>query len=477
MTNVNIGDTIDLKSYTKDPANPTTPDTANWYNTTTKLNPTNLDENHTWTIPVEHSIGPETIKINVTKSSYTPDEDNITIYIWGWSNITWHSPDSGDYTKGVLLDLTCFAQDANTTASLENYTVNFYLENETNTYPLGNALTNSTGHATYELNTGLYAPGIYYPKCNITDNSTLYYNASFNNDNTTINITEPSGALEVSLIIPPVLSTTEVSQYRNITVNATVKCINGPCGIVNGTLQYSNATIGHTTIPEISGTPFHINDGTQNPRTCNNMDQNDECNISWIINATGPINSVWNISVLFEGTQSTDNRTLNATIEIKYMLILTVTPDSISTWYARPNDGGANYNSQSATNWLDPGTNSSQASSAVTVSLSEDSSDANSGIWLLGTNLTSIQPSSYHIPVYNQSRCSGNLTTYPTPNSASACLSDPANELKEHYTQLESYLKSGESKQFVLFLDIPFGISGQVGGYNGTLWVKVNGTA
>jgi len=477
MTNVNIGDTINLKSYTKDPATPTTPDTANWYNTTKKLNPTNQDENYTWTIPIGHSIGPEIIKINVTKSSYSPDEKNITLYIWGYSNITWHSPDKGEYSKGSTVDLACFVQDANTTTLIENYTVNFYLENETDTYFLGNSLTNSTGHATYGLDTGPYAPGIYYPLCNITGNSTLYYNASYANDNTTINITGVSGALEVSLVVPPILTTTETNQYRNLTVNATLKCINGPCGTVNATLQYSNQTITYTTIPELSGTPFHINDATQNPGTCNIMNQDDECNISWIINATGPLESLWNLSVLATGTQSTENRTQNATIKITHTMIVTITPGSISTWYNPPDNGATNYNPPAATNWLEPGTDGAEASSAVTVSLSEYSSDANGGIWILGANLTSIKPSSYHIPSYNMSGCPGNLTDYPTPNSAGACLSNPANELQEHYTQLESGLNSGESKQFVLFLDIPFGISSQVDGYSGTIWVKVNGTA
>ncbi|RKY41115.1 MAG: hypothetical protein DRP85_07105, partial [Candidatus Makaraimicrobium thalassicum] len=276
---------------------------------------------------------------------------------------------------------------------------------------------------------------------------------------------------------PPELSTTQVAQNRNLTVNATVKCINGPCGTVNGTIQYSNQTIACTTIPEMSGAPFHINDGTQNPKTCGNMNQDDECNISWTINATGNIDSTWNISALFTGTQSTDNTTQNATIEIKHILILTVTPGSISTWYDPPDNGATNYNSQAAANWLDPGTDGAEASGAVTVSLSEYSSDANGGIWLLGTNLTSIKPSSYHIPAYNMSGCTGNLTDYPTPNSAGACLSNPANELQEYYTQLESDLKSGESKQFVLFLDIPKGTSSYVDGYEGTIWVKVNGTA
>ncbi|MCK4551100.1 MAG: hypothetical protein KAT91_04050, partial [Candidatus Aenigmarchaeota archaeon] len=335
-TNVNVGDSVNLKSITKNPITPITPDTAKWYNTTSKLNPTNIDENYTWTIPTGHSIGPETIMVNVTKTDYTPDEKNITLYIWGWSNVTWQLPDAGNHSKGSPLNLTCVVQNANTTTGIENYSANFFLENETDSFFLGSALTNSSGFATYELDTGAYAIGSYYPKCNITDNSTLYYNTSFGNDNTTINITTPSGAFEVSLVVPPEISTTQVAQYRNITVNATVKCINGACGTVNGTLQYSNMTIGPNTISVGSGTPFYVNDGGPNPKTCGDMGMNDECNLTWVINSTGAIDSVWNISVLFEGTQAIDNSTNNATIEIKYLLILTVTPDSISTWHDVP---------------------------------------------------------------------------------------------------------------------------------------------
>ncbi len=476
--NRHTGDTIWLNSTTKDDNSAhTTPDSAAWKNTTSQIA---AGENTTWTIPHGHSMGPETIYVNVTKTGYSSDEKNTTIYIWGYSNISWQSPAPGnDYPQGSTIPLVCSVFDNHTTNSIENYTVSFYIENETQTWYLGNANTNSTGNAIYNwyVDANTYSNTTYYPKCNITDNATLYYNASIAfEDNTTINITGTSGAFEVSLIIPPELSTTQAAQYKNLTVNATVKCINGPCGTVNSTLQYSNQSIAYTTIPESAGTPFHINDGTQNPKTCGNMIENDECNISWVINATGPIDSIWNISVLFEGTQSEDNTTQNATIEIKHILILTVTPGSISTWYARPDNGDTNYNSQAAANWLDPGTNSSEASGAITVSLSEYSSDANGGIWLLGANLTSIKPSSYHIPAYNMSRCTGNLTDYPTPNSAAACLTNPANELQEHYTQLESDLKSGESKQFVLFLDIPFSISSDVGGYKGTIWIKVNGT-
>ena len=473
--NVNVGDSVDLKSVTKDPSTSVTPDTAKWYNTTSKLNPTDIDENYTWTIPAGHSIGPETIKVNVTKTAYASDESNITLYVWGWSNVTWHLPDSGNYSKGSLLNLSCVVQNANTTAGIENYSVSFFLENETDSFFLGSAPANSSGFATYEFDTGVYATGSYYPRCNITDNSTLYYNSSFDNDNTTINLTVPSGAFEVLLVVPPELSTTQIAQYRNLTVNATVKCINGACGTVNGTLQYSNATIGPNTMAVGSGTPFYVNDGGPNPKTCGVMSQNSECNLTWVINATGDIDTVWNITVLFEGTTSTDNRTRNATVEIKYLLILTVTPDAISTWHDVPVDPADNY--LAATNWIEPGTTGTRASSAVTVSLSDNSSNANGGIWILGENMTSIQASSYEIPIYNVSRCLGNLAAYPTPNSAAACLSTPANELGESYKQVIASLDSGQSQEFVLFLDVPYGVSSQVGGYSGTVWVKVNGTA
>jgi len=206
------------------------------------------------------------------------------------------------------------------------------------------------------------------------------------------------------------------------------------------------------------------------------MLENDECNLSWIVNVTGALDMIYNLSVIFTGTQSEENRTRNATIEIKYLLIATITPDSISTWYNPPVDGDTNYNSQAAANWLDPGTEGAEASGAVTVSLSEYSSDANGGIWIMGANLTSIMPSEDEIPASNMSGCAGNLADYPTPNSAAACLTDSSKEFKEYYTQFDTDLKSGESKQFVIFLDVPFGISSEYGGYSGTIWIKVNGT-
>jgi len=117
-------------------------------------------------------------------------QGNFTM--WGWSNITWTSP-SGS-VSGIVA-LTCFVNDTNTTGSgpIGNYTVNFYNRTSSTESLLGTNYTNSYGYAVYYWNTaGLTAGSTYYPKCNITSNSTLYYNVSeYYQANTTITIDTP----------------------------------------------------------------------------------------------------------------------------------------------------------------------------------------------------------------------------------------------------------------------------------------------
>jgi hypothetical protein len=117
----------------------------------------------------------------------------INFTMWGWSNITWTSPSSGSsYSIGSTVPLTCFVNDTNTTGSgpIANYTVSFYNISSTAESSLGTNSTNSSGYAVYYWGTTGLSAGTYYPKCNITSNSTLYYNASeYSQSNTTIRIT------------------------------------------------------------------------------------------------------------------------------------------------------------------------------------------------------------------------------------------------------------------------------------------------
>jgi len=119
--------------------------------------------------------------------------ENVTsemiFYTWGWSNITWISPDDGTYTTWNIIKLTCNVSDTNTSKSIANYPVYFYNVSTSGSSLIGSNLTNSSGYAVYHWNVSNITGGTYYPKCNITDNETLRYNASeYYEANTTIKI-------------------------------------------------------------------------------------------------------------------------------------------------------------------------------------------------------------------------------------------------------------------------------------------------
>jgi hypothetical protein len=110
--------------------------------------------------------------------------------MWGWSNITWTSP-SDPFNIKTIVPLTCFVNDTNTTGSgpITNYPVNFYNKTSSDESLLGTNYTNSSGYVIYYWNTTGLSAGTYYPKCNITSNSTLFYNASeFYQANTTVSL-------------------------------------------------------------------------------------------------------------------------------------------------------------------------------------------------------------------------------------------------------------------------------------------------
>jgi len=139
-TDVRKGEIIWLNSSTKDEFDQSVSVNATWRNTTTELATT---EDYNWTIPVGHSVGPELITINVSKQYYDPDSKNVSVNVWGWSNITWDSPASGNYTQETVLNLTCLVLDANTSSGIESYNVTFY---NNDTGYMGYNTTNSTGY-------------------------------------------------------------------------------------------------------------------------------------------------------------------------------------------------------------------------------------------------------------------------------------------------------------------------------------------
>ncbi|MEM5790521.1 MAG: discoidin domain-containing protein [Candidatus Aenigmatarchaeota archaeon] len=138
--------------------------------------------------------------------------------------------------------------------------------------------------------------------------------------------TSPSGYLEVNLKSPPADYT--ISQNYTLWVNASIICRNGNCGNVYGTVRYNaSSPYPDTPISTTQGAnPFYITDswndssnvGITNQISCGNLNQDQVCNLSWLINTTGAVNSYWKIGVLFNSslTGVQQNHTANTTIHI-----------------------------------------------------------------------------------------------------------------------------------------------------------------
>jgi len=396
-----------------------------------------------------------TFYANDTAGNQNQSATTLTWTVYGWANVSWISPQDGNYSQGSSVDLTCKVQDVNTSSGIENYPVHFYIENSTSSIDLGSALTNSSGYAVKTWDTSSYSTGIYYPKCNITDNSTIYYNSTQPTEaNTTVNITAPTGKLIVKLLLPSPAVTTQVGQNKTFVVNATVNCTNGNCGNVQGTVRY-NASSNNpdTAISTTQGdTPFWTN---TNPKSCSNnpLNEGDSCTLTWNVNATGNLHTYWKIGVLFTGSSASSNHTENATVEISIVLILHLSDNLINSYYLNPDCTGSIQSS------LSPNTTGACASNnPINVSLDENSNDAE-GIYIKGTDMTS--GNSYYIRVGNITW--NRVSTYST-----------GYELSYDYQEIISPAPAGTNQTTYYWLDVPGGIAAQ--SYNGTIYIMANAT-
>lgn len=131
------------------------------------------------------------------------------------------------------------------------------------------------------------------------------------------------GYLEVSLETPP--GNTIIEDYNTFTVNATVFCRDGRCGDVYGTVRY-NLTSLYPDTPvntTFGDEPFFVNETPAYAlKSCmNDMQQDDFCNVTWLINATEG-ETEWEMGVLFNSsyTDFDGNTTDNITIDIVYCI-------------------------------------------------------------------------------------------------------------------------------------------------------------
>ncbi|MBU0953754.1 MAG: LamG domain-containing protein [Nanoarchaeota archaeon] len=133
-------------------------------------------------------------------------------------------------------------------------------------------------------------------------------------------------AMNVNLTFPQIDPVTVVLN-TTFRVNATILCGGGDCDAVTGALRYNNSislpdTNISTTFADI---PFHT--AESNPQLCglNPLPELVQCNLTWLVNATGDVGSNYEIGAMLNSNLSDvpDNFTENITVNIVSCILST----------------------------------------------------------------------------------------------------------------------------------------------------------
>jgi len=160
--------------------------TVSWYNSTNHLLAQGYET--TWHVPATHDLGPETINVIATGQYYDQNSNSTNVFIYGWSEIEYISPPNGTVVMaGITQTVECRVIDPNMSIGIENYTINFYK----NGILQESLLSDNEGKAQWSWVTSNENPGYYNISCNISDDTTLYYNASIRGRSTIIRVKRP----------------------------------------------------------------------------------------------------------------------------------------------------------------------------------------------------------------------------------------------------------------------------------------------
>jgi hypothetical protein len=152
-------------------------------------------ENTSLSLPSSCAPGILVIKAKGLGELYNPDEKNVSVWIYGWSEVNFTYPSKNqriNKAETEILNLVCYVKDSNLSVGLEIYPVYFWYLNGSEENLLAQVKTNSSGYATYSWNISSLADYAEV-KCNISDTNVSfyrYYNASIKESSTTITIIE-----------------------------------------------------------------------------------------------------------------------------------------------------------------------------------------------------------------------------------------------------------------------------------------------
>jgi parallel beta-helix repeat protein len=225
----------------------------------------------------------------------------------------------GDPINEVAVNTT----DSNTYTSI-NPTPGFNKTTNSSGYIQQQILTEFMTNGTYNRTSGY----LYFNNYTLDASKTGYLQNSTqvnltNSQFITLTLGTQNIILEVNLSEPSTEIASNIIQNHVFTVNATVFCREGSCDYVNGTILYNlTSEYPDTAINTSSGDkPFFIDElEPLAMKSCptNPLDENEFCNLTWIVNASGDPNTDWKIGVIFNSsTQDIEpNSTDNATVSI-----------------------------------------------------------------------------------------------------------------------------------------------------------------
>ncbi|NIO44774.1 MAG: DUF87 domain-containing protein, partial [Candidatus Aenigmarchaeota archaeon] len=269
--------------------------TVSWYNSS--LYSLGNDYNVTWHVPINYKLGNETIITNATRTYYDYNNNNTTVYVYGWSDVSYIEPlNETFFDSGDDIEIECRVTDSNNTQPIANYTVFIYV----NDNYLENLTTDSNGWANTSWDTSGESAGWYNITCSIEDNSTLYYNSSFSQNETWIMLERPlkidiirmDGSIcQQGLVCDWIYRNDTFSPYK---VNITVHVKDANIGSANNsTVRFYNST-------NLLGNCTTNSTGWCYLENYNPYDDMNPAVITIYINATRPENedSVTNTSLL-----------------------------------------------------------------------------------------------------------------------------------------------------------------------------------
>jgi hypothetical protein len=133
---------------------------------------------------------PSNYSVNITVTAGKEKWNTTNFTVWGYSKLQEIRVNASNIYNGSSIQIECSVKDYNTDKSIPSYNVSFY-KNDTS---IGSDTTNTTGWAnkSYTFNEATL-PSNYTLKCNITNSTDLFYNASSAKSNsTTLRIVNPN---------------------------------------------------------------------------------------------------------------------------------------------------------------------------------------------------------------------------------------------------------------------------------------------